>query len=78
MHIKKHLNWTANTRCKNVISFDKRTDREKSIILDQKARNWELYDGAEDSYTDADMDQSPESARTTSFRLLHHPRPGPN
>ena len=50
--MKKHPNGTANTRCKNLISFDTRTDSEKSIILDQKARNWELYDGAEDRCTD--------------------------
>ena len=48
--MKKHPNGTANTRCKNLISFGTRTDSEKSIILDQKARNWELYD---DKCTDA-------------------------
>ena len=45
---EKHFTGTANTRWKNLISFDNRLDKGKSILSDQRARNWELHDGAED------------------------------
>ena len=53
---EKHFNRTANTSLKNLISFNNRLDKGKSILSNQRARNWELHDGGEDGYLDADMD----------------------
>ena len=51
---EKHFNRTANTRQKNLISFDNRLDKGKSILSNRRGRNWELHDGAEDGYFDED------------------------
>ena len=45
---EKHFDRTANTRSKNQIFFDNRLDKGKSIISDQREKNWELYDGVQD------------------------------
>ena len=53
---EKHFNRTANTRWKNLISFDDRLDKGESILSNRRASNWELHDRAEDGYLDEDKD----------------------
>ena len=53
---EKHLKRTANTRWKNLFSFDDRLDKGKSILSNRRASNWELHDGAEDGYLDENKD----------------------
>ena len=51
---EKHFNWTANTRWKNLIFFDGRLDKGKSILSNRRASNCELHDRAEYGYLDED------------------------
>ena len=53
---EKHFNRTANTRRKNLISFNDHLDKGKSILSSRRASNWELHDGAEDGYLDEEKD----------------------
>ena len=58
---ENHFNCTDNTRLKTMISVDNHLGQGKSILSDRRAMNWELHDGAEDVYEDADMDLSSDS-----------------
>ena len=53
---EKHFNRTANTSWRNLIFFDDRLDKGKTILSNRRAGNWELHDGAEDGYLDEDKD----------------------
>ena len=52
---EKNFNRMANTSWKNWISLDNHLDKGKSVLSERRARSWELHDGAEDGYLDADM-----------------------
>ena len=53
---EKHFIRMANTRWKNLISFDDRLDKGKSILSNRRASNWELHDGAEGGYLEEEKD----------------------
>ena len=53
---EKHFNRTANTRWKNLISYDDHLDKGKSILSSRRASNWEQHDGAENGYLDEEKD----------------------
>ena len=54
-----------------LISFDDSLDKGKSILSDQRARKWELIDGAENGYLDADMETQTDSQDDLPLALSH-------
>ena len=55
---EKHFNRTANTRWKNLVSFDDRLDKEKSILSNRRSSNLELHDRPENGYLDENTDST--------------------
>ena len=55
---EKHFNRVANTRWKNLMSNIDHFDKGKAIMSKERATNWELHDGAEDSYLDKEKDST--------------------